>query len=279
MSDFSLAHSNSLDVLPMLSAYEGHINAQYLLPHKSWSLFQNDKIAEKLKENILNRLEHCPLFQQHPYFVFMGTGYNGDGAFPIGFTSSDPEIEAMYHEIGHAFEFQEGLGAKRASSRFKRNFWGMRITTEIEVAGRLYAEPVTYQATEREARVMGIQLRLMEMNGLPYDGKSFEVLLEDQAISLAGTLNKFMPDYISNPEFKVGESQSKEPSKAQLYIAGKIIESYTSWTEDKILSMWKEIAPQMTQLALKNRLEIQKQYQKQYERQNIPSNKAVLKIK
>jgi hypothetical protein len=70
--------------------------------------------------------------------------------------------------------------------RVQRPNFEMRIRTQLEVAGQRFYEPITMQATERECRVGGIQLRLLEAGG--YDTQEF---LQEFALEL-----RFMADWV-----------------------------------------------------------------------------------
>ena len=252
---------NTLDVLPMLESIHHVRHSSYLIASNSWDWLGIPRQMPDIESQILDRLDHCPLFQEHPYFVFLGSGYKGYGAFPVAYDMSiEIDIEAMYHEIGHAFELYESKGEAKAIKRFAAGQWDLKIKSSIEIGGRHYEEPMSFQSSEREARVMGLQLRLMEMNGLPYDGKSFEVLMEEQALVVSKTLLKFMPDYVLNPKFKPGDSTSKEISDSQRFIARQVIESYHNWPPEKVLEVWKVLAPSLFKLGLDRRNELKQEF-------------------
>jgi hypothetical protein len=84
----------------------------------------------------------------------------------------------VLHEVGHAVEMTL-LSSRIWKRRVQRPEFEMRIITHLEIGGRRYAEPVTMQATERECRVGGIQLRMLEAGG--YDTKEF---LQEFALTL-----------------------------------------------------------------------------------------------
>jgi hypothetical protein len=91
----------------------------------------------------------------------------------------------VLHEVSHAVEMTL-LPSRIWKRRVQRSDFEMRIRTHLEIAGQRYYEPVTMQATERECRTGGIQLRLLEAGGYATDG-----FLQKYALTL-----RFMADWI-----------------------------------------------------------------------------------
>lgn len=99
-------------------------------------------------------------------------GYFGDGRLfgACAGLSHHMNTSNVLHEVGHAIEMT--LQPTRVwKRRVKQDEFGIAIKTYQDVMGRRYFEPVTMQPTERECRVGGIQLRLLEAAG--YDTSEF----------------------------------------------------------------------------------------------------------
>lgn len=93
-------------------------------------------------------------------------------------------VKNVLHEVGHACEVSL-LPSRVWKRRVKRPSFEMRIKSFQTIGGRQYFEPITMQATERECRVGGIQLRLLEAGGYATNG-----FVEDFALTL-----KYMADW------------------------------------------------------------------------------------
>lgn len=69
---------------------------------------------------------------------------------------NEPSYYSLYHEFSHLIEIIED-----EPDRIFRDSFGLGCVTKIEVSGELYDQPITIQATERECRVLAIQIKLM----------------------------------------------------------------------------------------------------------------------
>ena len=110
--------------------------------------------------------------------------YLGTGVLPM---RSGPTIspEATLHEIAHMIDFdQEGTLARRLGWVG----WGMDVPV-VTIAGKECPEALTSQASRREARVFGIQWRLMQALAIEPEGP-FRAWVTDKADVLA----TWMPD-------------------------------------------------------------------------------------
>lgn len=148
-------------------------------------------------------------------------GYRGQGVLGCRAGPSDElHFENLAHELAHAFEILESKGPEEIS---KPN-WGMRITTELEIGGRIFQEAVTFQATQRECRVGGIQKRLLAMVGHPH--------AEGLENRLADTLLRWMPDW---------HHGGKDETERLAHRRQLILKSFEEWPEERILGAWPQI--------------------------------------
>lgn len=102
------------------------------------------------------------------------------GRLTLGMRSGpSQDMTNVLHELAHLVEIED--------DRIGSNNWGLRIR-RVEILGRLVIDPQTPQATQRECRVFGIQARMMEAVGIPYDMDEFV------------DLNKWLPDHYCSDE-------------------------------------------------------------------------------
>lgn len=88
--------------------------------------------------------------------------------------------EGLLHEIAHTAEIKD-------LRRLQVLNFGLHISTQVEVLGQLYSEPITWNSTKLEARVILWQEVLCQIFKLPFDVKKFATALE------------YMPDFMCIP--------------------------------------------------------------------------------
>jgi hypothetical protein len=119
-----------------------------------------EKQQTLLDERVAPWVAKLPWIETAPVFYDASEGYAANGVMGAKAGPWDSlDFENVAHEMAHAIEILE-CGRTRA---FLRPQWGLDIKTKIHIGHQVFREPVTMQATEREARVCGIQLRLLEM--------------------------------------------------------------------------------------------------------------------
>lgn len=121
----------------------------------------------------------------------------GGRAGPLDFDSVD--VENLAHEIAHAVELPSTL-----YRRISEAGWGFRVKSGITIGGIYYEEPRTLQATEREARVFGIQRHILESAG--------QAIEPGWAEAKAKLLADFMPDWV----FGGGSAEKRIAYRAKL---------------------------------------------------------------
>lgn len=173
----------------------------------------------RLANDVLPWMERLSAFLPTPPRVSTREGYLGDGV--IG-ARSGPEINfaAVAHELAHGFEM---LAAGRPNA-FQQRSWGMRITTRLVIGGNEYEEPVTTQASEREARASGIQLRLLQAVDHP-EARGF---IQRQAHVLC----RWMPDWCLGG--KGDEARLK-------HRASLIRLAHAQWPLERIQAEWPKV--------------------------------------
>lgn len=145
-------------------------------------------------------------------------GYAGNGIMGAKAGPWDSiDFENVAHEMAHAIEILE-CGRVSALTRPQ---WGLDIKTQIHIGHQTFREPVTMQATEREARVCGIQLRLLEM--VEHPAKKGFVKRH------AAVLHRWMPDSI------FGGSNEEE----RLALRERLIkDAFIAWPQARVASAW-----------------------------------------
>lgn len=127
-----------------------------------------------IRKDVLNRL---PWLDHVAFHINEGLYYDGRA---FGVASGLPENtspDVLLHEISHSMELTL-LPSRIWKRRIKRPNFELTIKTVQNIAGQIFEEPSTMQATERECRVAGMQLRLLEAAG--YDtGAFFETFVEE----------------------------------------------------------------------------------------------------
>lgn len=84
-----------------------------------------------------------------------------DGRMLLGMhLTSKRSVGTLLHEMAHLIEIDDG--------RCHRYGWGLEIR-EVEIAGQMYPEPLTFQCSLRELRVTAIQSVLSEHLGVDMD--------------------------------------------------------------------------------------------------------------
>lgn len=111
-------------------------------------------------------------------------GYDGETFGARAGPSEAMSAKNVIHEVCHCAEITL-LPSRVWKRRVRQPYFEMRIRSYQTIGGERYYEPVTMQATERECRVGGMQLRLLEAGG--YETRGF---VESFALTL-----KYMSDW------------------------------------------------------------------------------------
>jgi hypothetical protein len=101
---------------------------------------------------------------------------NGKSMFGTRVGPKHSISDGLLHEISHAVELKD-------LNRLHHFGFGLEITTKIEVLGKIYYEPTTWNATKLEARVILWQEVLCEIFGYTFDREEFAKALQ------------YMPDF------------------------------------------------------------------------------------
>jgi hypothetical protein len=133
-----------------------------------------DTDFESIKTHILDNKD---VFKISENDIFSGEGYefkNNDYTKPIFGTkfAMYHQLAAFYHEYAHAVDI-----SMEEPHRLLRRSFGMHYQTTVAVFDREYEQPITYQATNRECRVMAIQAKLYaHVFGIPEQAALSETL-------------------------------------------------------------------------------------------------------
>lgn len=116
-----------------------------------------DTDFESIKKHVQDNKE---VFKISEHDIFSGEGYefrNNDYTKPLFGTkfAMYHQLAAFYHEYAHAIDI-----SMEDPHRLLRRSFGMHYQTTVTVFDREYDQPITYQATNRECRVMAIQAKL-----------------------------------------------------------------------------------------------------------------------
>lgn len=139
---------------------------------------------------------------------------------------------ALYHEISHAVEM-----FSIDPERLLRPFFGMGVMTQVEVAGLMYDQPITTQATERECLVNAIQSKLMAYLFGFDESIMLEVIIKESADSLY-----LMGDHlnIAVPESLKGYQERQDYRKE--WIRAKVREYHEVLCINDILEALKKVS-------------------------------------
>lgn len=165
----------------------------------------------------------CPprTLKSHQSKVVDGVLYLGiENTFP---RPHPPKFSAsLAHEMAHLIEIP--------ATRCLR--WDLRIRSSVEVLGRMYFEPRTWQATQRECRVVAIEAAIVEWAG----GSPLKTISR-KAIALA----RWQPDYSLIPRLpsSSGRSQSPEQERAA-FLRQEIKSLRNQYPIDLVMTLWRE---------------------------------------
>jgi len=112
-----------------------------------------------------------------------GYKYDYDNRKAIFGTRVGPKhsvTDGLLHEIAHVAEVND-------LSKLEVYSFGLEIKTKVHLLGRVYYEPITWNATKLEARVILWQEVLCELFNLPFDREDFATALQ------------YMPDFMCVP--------------------------------------------------------------------------------
>lgn len=100
--------------------------------------------------------------------------------------------DGLLHEIAHVAEIKD-------LSKLQVNNFGLEIKTKVEFLGKIYYEPITWNATKLEARVILWQEVLCNLFDLPFNREKFATALQ------------YMPDFLCVPAkgYKFDSDSSK----------------------------------------------------------------------
>lgn len=185
----------------------------------------NKKTQELLDQCVAPWVEKLPWKDTHPVRFDASEGYDGKGVLGSRAGTIDCiDFENLAHEMAHAIEILES-GRPQALGIAG---WGMHIKTVMRIGWEEIREPITMQASEREARVCGIQMRILDMVDHP--------TLEGFARRHAEVLTRWMPDYIFG-----GDTQEERIGTRQRLIE----ESYRQWPAARIQAAWRAVQPRL----------------------------------
>lgn len=189
-----------------------------------------DTIEHLVAKEVAPWVVKLPWQDTHPVSFDGSEGYKGAGVFGARTGPIDSiSFKNVAHEMAHAIEIME-CGRVSALSQ---DGWGLRVKSTVNIAGIDYEEPMSMQATEREARVCGIQLRILEI--VEHPG------LMGFASRQATILAKFMPDWV----FGGSTEKERHASRARL-----IEESHRQWPAARVAAAWRAAQPHILQAAL-----------------------------
>lgn len=156
-----------------------------------------------------------------PLRVDMSEGYNGLGVFGArAGPYSSLNFTNVAHEMAHAIE----RVAAHKPEALAEYGWGLSIKSATVIMGRSYDTPQTAQASRREAAVVGIQQRLLEMVDHP------------AAPTLRHTMVKVLMDWM--PDYFLGGSTQQKRRKDRLAHMAK---AYEAWPPERVLSAWHHV--------------------------------------
>lgn len=184
-----------------------------------------DRQQALLDEQVAPWVAKLPFTKDAPVLFDASEGYSGNGVMGAkAGPSENINFENVAHEMAHAIEIIE-CGRMGALKKFQ---WGLEIKSKIQIGHEVFYEPTTMQPTEREARVCGIQLRILKMVGHPAV-KGFEK-------RHAEVLHSWMPDYC----FGGADEKSRIDIRKRL-----IEDSHKQWPAARVCAAWIAASPHL----------------------------------
>lgn len=174
---------------------------------------------QRLEQDVLPWMGRLALFLPDLPAVSTREGYAGNGVLGAR-AGPDIGFEHVVHELAHGFELLES-GRPEA---FLRRGWGLTIKTRVVIGGENYEHPVTTQASDREARASGIQLRLLQA----VDHPAAKGFVRNQSEMLA----KHMPDWILGGKTEEERVQHR---------ARVIRQAHTQWSLERVQGCWPQV--------------------------------------
>jgi hypothetical protein len=210
-----------------------------------------DPILPRRKQTLpaieLELRERLPWLWQPAFKINRCEGYDGESFGARAGFYDDLNVLNVLHEVSHACEMTL-LPTHVWRRRVKQTTWGLRIKSFNTVGGERYYEPATLQATERECRVAGIQLHLLEMGG--YDTFGF---CEDMVIAL-----KYMDDaYFGGDTILNAHEPEKYTAGNKEWVALRraLIEAaYRAFTKEDIQERWSSVMSWLATPVRKSRM-------------------------
>jgi hypothetical protein len=192
--------------------------------------------------------ERLPWLHQTPFKINNSEGYDGNFFGARAGHYDNLNVANVLHEAAHAIEMTL-LPSSNWRRRVKQSSFGMRVKSFQTIMGERYYEPETIQATERECRVGGIQLHLLEMGAYTTAGfvDEFVVSLKYMADSYFGggcVLNAHDPEKYTDAQ-KTWVSLRTE----------MILQSYATFTHNDIQKRWACVMSWLATPVRKSRLE------------------------
>jgi len=195
--------------------------------------------CEKLQpvEDIIAELKGTLPWLWHRRFnIGPNQGYIGEGPLfgaCAGFHYHTRTYNVL-HEVSHAVEMTL-LPSSEWQKRVLQDNFDMQILTYQDVMGRRYFEPETMQASERECRVGGIQLRLLEAGG--YDTKEF---VENYVLTLQYVKDSYFGGHCPSN----AHDPAKYTAKQKQWVAVRtrlLLDAYEKFTLNDIQERWGQV--------------------------------------
>lgn len=130
---------------------------------------------ECVKKDLFNPYDVIEIGNNEGYVVKDGKSIFGTRIGPIHSVR-----DGLLHEIAHTAEVKN-------LAKFNVYNFGLEIKTKVVVLGREYAEPITWNATKLECRVILWQEMLCEKFNIAFDREDFAIALQ------------YMPDFTQVP--------------------------------------------------------------------------------
>lgn len=194
----------------------------------------NAEKKQSLKAIRSDLQERLPWLIQPGFYIGRHEGYDGRAFGARAGPHDNINTKNVLHEVAHAVELTL-LPTKVWKRRIKYPQYNMKVKSFVTVMGERYYEPVTMQATERECRVGGIQLRLLEMGD--YQTKDFT---EEFTITL-----KYMADYYMGGSCPLNTPDPADyDEQQQLWFDTRVAlikQSYDRFTPQEITERWSSV--------------------------------------
>lgn len=147
--------------------------------------------------------------------------------------------DGLLHEVAHVAEIQD-------NSRLLQSNFGLHIKTEVHIFGKTFFEPITWNATKLEARVILWQNEICKHFGIPFDPFEFSTSLKYMAdhymVPIKGIKHDEEIGYVNESGEKIDYDIKLFEELRHQTIVDYMNQEFSTgnYTYENFLSIWEE---------------------------------------